>query len=209
MSAKIKNIVFDVGGVLADYHQYDYFNTLGYSPEMAEKLRNATQKTPDWVEYDRGVLTDEEIRARFKKRTPELADEIDKSLTHMYGLVTGRDTARPWITSLKERGLKTYVLSNFSKTCYEECRKALSFESLMDGCLWSFQQHVVKPDDVIFLLLLHMFHLRPEETIFIDDTLANATAASAFGIHGIVFTDQAETEQKVLKLVEGKQEAHS
>lgn len=202
MEDQIRAVVFDVGGVLTDYHQADYFEKLGYSPETAAKLVQATQKSPDWKEYDRGVLTDEEVRARFKKAAPELSAEIDAGLTHMYGLVTARGTAIPWVEAVKERGMETYVLSNFSATCYRDCQEALGFEKLMNGCLWSFQHQVIKPDDAAFLLMLHMFHLHPEETVYIDDTPDNVKAAARLGMHGIHYTTQQETEKQLFELMD-------
>lgn len=112
----IDTVIFDVGGVLADYNPVSYFKTLGYSDEMCQRLAQATTFSKDWKEYDRGVLTDEEIRNRFKKNDPEIAKDIDASLIHMHGLVTRRDTAIPWIESIKKKGIRTYVLSNFSYT---------------------------------------------------------------------------------------------
>ena len=202
MGDSITNVVFDVGGVLAAYHQQDYFEKLGYPADVAARLVQATMKSPDWKEYDRGVLTDEEVRARFKRRAPELSREIDESLTHMRGMVTGLDYAIPWVKSLRERGIRTYVLSNFSRTCYQDCQAALSFETLMNGCLWSYEYHLIKPDDAIFLQLLHMFGLNPGETVFLDDTLANVEAAARLGIHGIHFTSRAEAEESLLSLLE-------
>ena len=38
----IKNIVFDVGKVLVDFDWRGYMDTLGYSPEVYEKVANAT-----------------------------------------------------------------------------------------------------------------------------------------------------------------------
>ncbi len=197
----ITNVVFDVGGVLAEYHQKDYFERLGYPAGVADRLVQATMKSPDWKEYDRGVLTDEEVRARFKRRAPELSREIDDSLTHMEGMVTGLDYAIPWVKSLRERGIRTYVLSNFSRTCYQDCRQALAFEPLMNGCLWSYEYHLIKPDDAIFLQLLYMFGLNPRETAFLDDTPANVEAAARLGIHGIHFTGRAEAERSLLPLL--------
>ncbi|MDD6258984.1 MAG: hypothetical protein PUA69_07035, partial [Erysipelotrichaceae bacterium] len=97
-------VIFDVGCVLTNYHLNDYFLNLGYPEDIAERLKKATQLSKDWNEYDCGVLTDEEIRNRFKKNAPDLSEEIDRSLTHEYGLVSKKETSVPWVKSLKEKG---------------------------------------------------------------------------------------------------------
>jgi len=36
---------------------------------------------------------------------------------------------------------------------------------------------MIKPDQDIFILIGQKYHLKPQETLFIDDTLANCEAA--------------------------------
>lgn len=195
-------VIFDVGGVLTNYHLNDYYLNLGYPVDIAERLKNATQLHRDWKEYDRGVLTDEEIRNRFKKDAPDLAEEIDRSLTHEYGLVSGKETSVPWVRSLKEKGYKTYVLSNFSETTYHDCHDALAFEKYMDGCFWSFQHRVIKPDDACFLTMLYEFQIDPEDAVFIDDTKENLITAEKFGLKTVLYVNQSQAEKDLLEALQ-------
>lgn len=195
-------VIFDVGGVLTDYHQNDYFLNLGYSAETAERLRKATQEHPAWKEFDRGVLTDEEVIHRFQKDCPELSKDIEKTMTHVHGLVTKRNTAIPWIQSLKEQGYHLYVLSNFARTAYHECHDALDFEPLMDGCFWSFQHAVIKPDDACFLTMLYEFQIDPKDAVFIDDTQRNLDAAQQFGIATVLYQNQKQAEKDLMEALQ-------
>ena len=192
-------VIFDVGGVLTDYHKDDYFLNLGYPEDIADRLRKATQEHPAWAEFDRAALTDEEVIHRFQKDCPELSDEIEKSMTHVHGLVTKRSTAIPWIQSLKEKGYKLYVLSNFARTAYYECHEALDFEPLMDDCFWSFQHHVIKPDDSCFLTMLYEFQINPKDAVFIDDTQKNLDAAKQFGLATVLYQNQKQAEKDLLE----------
>lgn len=195
-------VIFDVGGVLTDYHKDDYFLNLGYPKEIADRLKKATQEHPAWAEFDRGVLTDEEVIHRFQKDCPELSDEIKKSMTHVHGLVTRRDTAIPWLQSLKAKGYKLYVLSNFARTAFSECHEALDFIPLMDGCFWSFEHHVIKPDDSCFLTMLYEFQINPEDAVFIDDTEKNLKAAEKFGIRTVLYQNQRQAETDLMKAMQ-------
>ena len=49
----IKNIVFDIGNVLAGFHWQDYFHSFGYSDEVFEQLADATVRSAVWNEMDR------------------------------------------------------------------------------------------------------------------------------------------------------------
>ena len=195
-------VIFDVGGVLTNYHLNDYFLNLGYPEDIAERLKKATQLSKDWKEYDRGILTDQEIRNRFKQTAPDLSEEIDRSLTHEYGLVSGKETSVPWVKSLKEKGYKTYVLSNFSETTYQDCHDALAFEKYMDDCFWSWQYHVIKPDDSCFLTMLYEFHIDPNDAVFIDDTKENLIAAEKFGLKTVLYINQSQAEKDLLEALQ-------
>ena len=54
----IKNIVFDIGNVLAGFAWEDFYRSFGYSEEIFEKLADATVRSPFWNEIDRGNLSD-------------------------------------------------------------------------------------------------------------------------------------------------------
>ena len=198
---KIDTVIFDIGGVLAGYHTKDYFIGKGYSEETAERLQKATMLSPYWKEYDRGVMTDEEIRGLFKQLEPELAEEIDRSLTKMTGMITRREASIPWIRDLQSGGLQVLVLSNFSDTAHRDNEEALDFLNVVDGGILSWKDKVIKPDPEIYELLIARYQLNPERCVFIDDTEINLTAASAFGIHTILYRTEEQVKSELEKLI--------
>ncbi len=128
----IKNVIFDVAGVLTDYHEDTFFTKKGYDPETAMRLKAATQDSIHWKEWDRNILTYDEIIARMEHDAPHLKGQIADAIGDMSGIVERRASAIPWIQSVKAAGRKVFVLSNFGKDAYESCRSALDFEPLMD-----------------------------------------------------------------------------
>ena len=58
---------------------------------------------------------------------------------------------------------------------------------LMDGALISAEVKLLKPDPQIHRTFLRKFALRPEECVFIDDTLINVEGALYENMAGIVF----------------------
>lgn len=203
MAERIDNVIYDVGGVLTTYHQADYYITRGYDPALAARLRDATQLHPDWQEFDRNVLTVEEILARFCKDAPDLADIIPAALGDHHNVVTRRETSIPWIESVKAAGRRVYVLSNFSEPAYHSCREALDFEPLMDDCYWSWQHHQIKPDIACYLDMLYVFGIDPAHSVFIDDNEPNLVPARAVGLQTIHYVTQEQAEADLAALLQG------
>lgn len=87
----IDTIIFDVGGVLAHFDRDIYFSKLGYDSVKAKQLTCAVFDHPAWLEYDLGNLDDDAIRNCFKKDAPELAEDIDRSLIHLHGVISKKN----------------------------------------------------------------------------------------------------------------------
>lgn len=201
MERRIDTVIFDVGGVLTTYHQQDYFLRKGYDPETAQRLRQATQLSVHWKEYDRNVLTEAEILARFAADAPDVADLLQEALGDHKDIVSRRDAAIPWIRSVKEAGRKVFVLSNFSRYAYHSCREALDFEPLMDGCYWSFAHQQIKPEMACYLDMIYTFGIDPAHAVFIDDTQYNLDAAQRVGLHTLHYVSQEQAEAELAAML--------
>lgn len=195
----IKNIIFDIGNVLAGFSWRDFYISLGYEGEILDRLAAATVKSPVWDEVDRGVWSDEDLVRGFIRNDPTLEPQIRRIFQNIRGIVSRYDYAIPWIRDLHGAGYRCYYLSNFSRKAHAECAEALDFLEYMDGGILSYQDKVIKPDTKIYQLLLTRYDLRAEECVFMDDTEKNLTQAQALGIHTILFRDR---EQAVSELEE-------
>ncbi len=196
----IKTIIFDIGNVLTDFRWREFYKDKGYDDELLERLGKATVQSPDWCEYDRGVLTDEEVLKRFISNDPKIENEIRAALADTNGIVTGRDYAIPWVKELKDKGYQVLYLSNFSAKIRRECADALEFIPYTDGGIFSYEDYVIKPGVEIYLLLLHRFGLKPEECVFLDDTAHNLEVAAELGINTILYTDRESAVLELKKL---------
>ena len=68
----IKNIIFDIGNVLASFRWKELFQELGFTGETFERIAAATVLHPTmWNEFDRSLMTDEEIITSCIERAPE------------------------------------------------------------------------------------------------------------------------------------------
>ena len=123
----VKNIIFDIGNVLADFCWRDFFIGFGYEGETLERLAEATVKSPVWDEVDRGVWSDEELVEGFVRNDPSLEAELRRIFANVHGMVVKRDYAIPWIDSMQKAGYRCYYISNFRLKAQRECADALVF----------------------------------------------------------------------------------
>lgn len=178
----MKNIVFDLGGVVfaRDPRKFEpeFIEFFSYIllPEMPKF----------WEEYDRGVVTFEEIitsLADYNACSRELAESnLRRSILTQEEV----PATKALIADLKAAGYRLYVLSNMSLEFIEFLRKKEVYAHF-DGEVVSCLEHVVKPDAAIYNRLVERYGLKPEETLFVDDRPKNIIAARALGWEGYDF----------------------
>lgn len=196
----IKTIIFDIGNVLMQFRWREYFESFGFPAETLSRVCAATVQSAAWNEFDRGAVSDEELIERFIANDPSVEAEIRRVCENVHDMLAAYDYAIPWIRQLKADGYQVLVLSNFSAKAHRECGDMMGFLEEVDGGILSYQDKVIKPEPEIYRLLIERYHLKPEECVFLDDTLPNLAAAEAFGIHTIHFTDREAALCELKKL---------
>lgn len=203
----IRNIIFDIGNVLASFRWKDLFKDLGFTGEKFDRIAAATVLHPTmWNEFDRSLMGDEEIIAKCIERAPEYEQEIRLIFTKTELLVEEYTYSYDWIKGLKQQGYNVYLLSNYGRTSFEAARDhgRLRFLPLVDGGVISYEVQMVKPETGIYTALLEKYNLQAEECVFLDDRADNIAVAESLGFHGIVVESHeqaAEELEKKLKTV--------
>lgn len=200
----INTVIFDIGMVLIDFCWRDMLHGFGLEGEDFEKVANATVRNQEWNEFDKGLVSVEEIIDIFAKEAPEYRSYIAKIFEDPTKMIDQYDYAKPWIKELKDRGYKVYILSNWSKPTYHAClNNELDFLPLVDGAVFSFQEHVIKPDKKIFEIICDRYKINPSEAVFLDDNEANVISSREFGLNTIHFKSyeqgRAELEELLAK----------
>ena len=200
----INTVIFDIGKVLAGYGWEKYLRGIAPEEEAYRAVEQAVFLSPDWVEHDKGLLTEEEEIRDFISNAPGYEKEIRQIYENLGECVWKLDYALPWVQELKSRGFRVFALSNWPKHIYDQRKDKLDFLDLMDGYILSYQEHVIKPDPAAFRLLLERYRIEPEKAVFIDDTLKNIEAAERLGIHGIHFRSLEQAKEELEKLGVGE-----
>ena len=183
----VKNIVFDIGNVLADFKIKEFLFAKGYDEMMIKRIIKASAMSPYWGQFERAEITEDEAIKLFASQDPDIEDDLKEAFSNIEGMITGRDFAIPLVKALRDAGYRVYYLSNYSKKAYDDCKGSIEFMKYTEGGLLSFQVKMTKPDPNIYKLLLDKYQLQANETVFVDDTKENVDIAKELGFIGIVF----------------------
>jgi HAD superfamily hydrolase (TIGR01509 family) len=102
---------------------------------------------------------------------------------------------------LRSKGIKVFILSNNFKERAEYYGHYPWIHDAVDKVYFSWQTRFVKPDPRAWELILKENSLKPEEGIYFDDQEKNLRASESVGIKAFMFTNEAELEQIVKKMI--------
>ncbi len=196
----IKNIVFDIGNVCVDFCYKEFFESLGFSPEIVQRICRASVENEVWNLGDEGNHSDEELLDIFIQQDPEIEPQLRRAYENFSGIIREREATIPWLEELKNSGYHVYYLSNYPEKIARECADDMKFLSHMDGGILSYKVKLVKPGREIYRKLLSEYDLKAEECLFIDDRADNCEAAVREGFLAIQYTTRDEVLTKMAEL---------
>ena len=79
----IKNVIFDVGRVLAAYDYQIYLNRKNYSEEEQKIIKKAMFESQTWLLADRGEVPEGKLLELFVNNDPEHEELIRDAYEHM------------------------------------------------------------------------------------------------------------------------------
>ena len=186
---KIKNIIFDLGGVLIDLDFNKTYQKLAdYSGiDLADLLKMGTQDGV-FLDYEKGLISSEDFIEEVKML-------IGKGLTNNQiidawnAMLLDIPVERLRFVEKLKRKYNLVVLSNtnalhvesFSRTM-DEVFGVGNYHSLFNKIYYSHEVHMRKPELTIFQHVLKDSNMRPEETLYFEDNLDNISAAEELNI---------------------------
>ena len=185
----IKNIVFDMGGVIIRFDRHYFISRLGVTGEDEKLLMREVFRSREWVQMDRGSLTDLQACEIFYTRLPErLHDAVYKLVTMWDRPILPIEGMEELVKELKEKGYMVYLLSNAGYRQHEYWPKVPAAK-YFDATFVSADVHLIKPQPEIYRLFWQTFDLDPNECVFIDDMPLNIEGAYFAGMDGFVFNE--------------------
>ncbi|MEK1830566.1 HAD family phosphatase [Priestia megaterium] len=173
----IKNIIFDIGNVLLNWKPEEYLKQKGIESDKILEVHNELFKSEEWGMLDKGAITEEEAKNIIINRSSENRDLIKLAFDNWYEMFTPIEDSVAILKNVKNAGYKVYYLSVFHLLAFKHVTRRYSFFELFDGGVASYEAKQVKPEEGIYKLLIEKYTIKPEESIFIDDSEANIEAA--------------------------------
>jgi len=192
----IKNIVFDLGGVLMNIdfkRTFDAFEIIGF--RGAEQAFQDPDINRLCMDFETGVYCSIEMRRKFREMTGFKCTDIQFDKAWNALLI---DFPPERISRVQElaKKYKTYLLSNtnpiHAKHFNEELKRHFGIESmdhLLDKAWYSHNLGFRKPDERIFHRVLKASRLEAGETLFLDDSEINVRVAESVGMHAVHITE--------------------
>ncbi|MEE3343423.1 MAG: HAD-IA family hydrolase [Bacilli bacterium] len=178
----IKNIIFDIGGVIFDDGVQNISNILNEDATILYKKVYSNFKdcllgnleVSDYINTFKDDIDYDKIKYILDK------DNLNIS----YPLIKNN---YEYICTLKDKGYNLYILSNITRESYEYINNVIDIDKTFKGGIFSYKENIIKPDKRIYELIIDRYNLNKDETIFFDDQPKNIDTACEYGIKGIVF----------------------
>ncbi len=185
---EIKNIIFDLGGVLIDWNpDYMYKKIIPDQDQRKWFLENIC--TLDWNEAQDGGRLIKEANELLINQHPEYKELILAYYSRweemLSGSISGTVDIFKELKTNKKHGI--YALTNWSAETFPRALEIFDFLHWFDGRVVSGEENTRKPHKEIYDIILTRFNLTPNSTVFIDDNLRNIKAAEELGIVTIHF----------------------
>jgi epoxide hydrolase-like predicted phosphatase len=197
----IRNVIFDLGGVVLDWNPDQILTRFQQDPDLRRDLRQALFAHADWQLFDRGGLTETEVIDRIEARMGRPRTELVAILDAVHESLAEKPDTVKLIRALHQRGIPLYCLSNMPASIYARLRIRHGFWDVFRGIVISGEVRMIKPEPEVFAHLLQRFDLRAQESVFVDDLSVNIEAARRVGLHTILFRDAAQCQQELGELL--------
>ena len=200
--AGIKNIVFDLGGVLVDWNPDYVYKKIFNNDETKMKWFYQNVCTPDWNEEQDAGRSLAEATELLVKEFPEHEENIRAYYGRWEEMLGGpiKETVSI-LQKLKEnKQHKLYALTNWSHETFPIALARYDFLHWFDGRVVSGEERTRKPFKRIYEVLIKKFSLDPAASVYTDDNPRNLHPAADLGFHTIHFQspDQFAKELKQL-----------
>ena len=193
----IRNVIFDVGGVLVRLRYRPFIEYLGAAGVDMSDLP-AWLTRVDLAAHERGEITGEELleRVAAMARAPLDRSELQARWLDMF------DRAHEMfdLASGLMADYRVYLLSNIGDLHWRHLDAQYGLDDLVHGTLASFRVGAIKPSEAIYREAERRFELEPAATVFIDDLAPNVAGARACGWQAIHHVDPAETRRQLRSL---------
>ncbi len=201
---KIKNLLFDLGGVIIDIERQrcvDSLTALGMT--NADEMIGLYRQSGPFLQLEAGALSPAAFCGAMRKSMP--AGVTDAQIKQaICNFIIDIPTHRLEELRMLRQKYGTYVLSNTNPIMFEGViarlfqKEGRDIDAYFDGITVSYKAKHNKPAKEIFDYAIGTMGIRPEQTLFLDDGQRNIDAASALGFQ-VALVHEGEEFIDILK----------
>ena len=187
-----RNLLFDLGGVIVDIKRdncVEAFEKLG--------LKNASSYFGDYAQtgifmaLEDGSATVEQFHDALRENMPQGTGDADIDTAFQKFIIGIPKQRLEALRRLRAEGYHLYLLSNTNPIMWNDIlakefeKEGMKREDYFDGMVTSYEARAAKPDRAIFDYTVAKLGIKPGETLFFDDSLANVEAARVLGFNAV------------------------
>jgi len=188
----IKNIIFDLGGIIIDIDEgkiREYLLRHAFKLQRIKKLHSLLLKEGLLDKFEKGQISEQEFIASFAA-VLKGNDKDSFIRTAWNSMIIGIPKKKAELLTYLRPKLRVFILSNTNSIHVAYFNEILqqnygisNFSEICEKAYYSYEMGLRKPDPGIFSSLLNDSSLLAEETLFIDDNTNNTEAAAGLGIN--------------------------
>lgn len=204
----IKNIILDYGNVIFDldfqraHKSFEEIGIKDVNSFFSHKVQSSL-----FDDFDKGKISADDFRNTIRAVTGQ-KDLTDEQIDHAWNsLLIGVPKGRHELLMQLKNRYRTFLLSNNNELHYDWIMRYLKNEYQLDGNKIFFEKdyysHLLgmrKPDEEIFDFVISTNGLKPNETLFVDDSPQHLETADRMGIQTILATPQNTFEKIVQEI---------
>lgn len=197
----LDTVVFDLGGVLADWDPRFLYRELFDGDEAAMDHFLTTVCTPEWNHSMDAGRSRAQAVAELVAEQPE-HEELIRAWVDRWQDMLGEEIAgtAAVVSELKARGTRLFALTNWSGETFPVARTIFPSFADFEGIVVSGDHGVAKPEPAVFALLTHLHGVEPGRAAYVDDKADNVEAAEALGFTGLLFTEPGVLRADLVRL---------
>ena len=206
----IRNLIFDLGGVLVSLNRQRCLNNfssqLGFD-NFGDYL-NAYAQKGFFAKFESGEINAEQFRNEVKERCTKDGVTDQMIDTALNSFLTHVDPYKVKLLLDLKQKYNLLLLSNVNPIAWGRCCElfleayGVDIEDVFEKLYLSYEMCCSKPGKEIFEKLISDSGIVPEETLFIDDSAANIEAGKVFGLQGLLYDVDCNLEDEVYKVLE-------
>lgn len=186
----IRNVIFDLGGVVIDLDRDRAVRALeGLGLEGADEMLGLYGQKEPFLGLETGETPTGEffdiMRSRMK---PGVTDrDITRAFNEFLVELPGKRLEM--LRRMRMAGYRIFMLSNTNPVMFQTWidrafrQEGGTVNDYFDGIVVSYEELMCKPNVAIFETLMRRYGLNPSETLMLDDSEKNCRAAAEAGAH--------------------------